>query len=96
MVFRNFLPESESGNPKKICNLNLGKLSERSVRFEGFRSLWQSIRSIWKKLEFSTDRARARTAARLRRAGTDSDQHVRARRVRSDLTDFRAREQRSN
>ena len=60
---------------------------------KGFEVRWQSIRSIWKELEASTYRARARTAARLRRAGTDSDRHVRARRVRSDLTDYRAREQ---
>ena len=52
-----------------------------------FEVRWQSIRSIWKKLEAFTDRARAMTAARLRRAGTDSDRHVRARRVRIDLTD---------
>ena len=52
-----------------------------------FEVRWQSIRSIWKKLEASTDRARARTAARLRRSGTDSDRLVRARRVRIDLTD---------
>ena len=52
-----------------------------------FEINWQSIRSIWKKLEASTDRARARTVARLRRAGTDSDLHVRALHVSIDLTD---------
>ena len=54
---------------------------------KGFEVRWQSIRSIWKELEGSTDSTRARTTGRLRRAGTDSDRHVRARRVRIDLTD---------
>ena len=64
-------------------------MNVHSVNWSGqfLTELFERFRSIWKELEASTDRARARTAARLRRAGTDSDRLVRALRVRINLTD---------
>ena len=64
----------------RIWQVNVQSLSKY------FEVQWQSIPSFWNELEDST----ARDQTWRRRSGHP---HVRARRVRSDFTDYRAHEQ---